>query len=131
VKVHPSALKHGVSPDPRRELGRRGLLGGQGDDGVDGLGAPRVLLAGLGRDPLRPAGDLDGLRGSGEAEPTRGLGDGDDLQGAFLDPAVRPGGAGVADRDLLPGQCLEPLEQSWLVALRTDQLGVPRARAGR
>jgi hypothetical protein len=116
-----TVLDEPVGPDPGGQFGGRGLLGGQGDGGVDSLGAPGVLLAGLGGDPLGPTGDLDGLGGAGEAEPVGGVGDGDDLQGAFLDPAVCPGRAGVADRDLLPGQRLESLEQSGLVALGADQ----------
>jgi len=43
-----TVLDEPVRPDPVREFGGGGLLGGQGDDGVDDLGAPGVLLARLG-----------------------------------------------------------------------------------
>ncbi len=116
-----SVLDEPVRSDPAGQFGGGGLLGGQGDDGVDDLGAPGVLLPGLGSDPLGPADDLDGLGGAGEPEPPGGVGDGDDLQGSFLDPPVRPACGGVPEGYVLPRQLLEAFEQAGLVALRTYQ----------
>jgi hypothetical protein len=64
-----------------------GLLGGQGDDRVDGLASLTAFAVGLLLvlvDRAAGASDPDGLSGVWEAESGR---DGDDLQGARLDPA--------------------------------------------
>ena len=66
-----------VAADPDRELGWRGLAGGQRGDGVAGLGAPSAA-----GDAAGPAGDLDGLGGVGEKQAR---GDGDRFDDAFLD----------------------------------------------
>jgi hypothetical protein len=76
-----------------------GVGAGEAGDGVDGL--PGGLPGG---GVLAPAGDLDGLAGVGEVQPADVSG----LQGAGLDTAM-PGVAGLAgDRDLAPGQGLDP-----------------------
>jgi hypothetical protein len=90
-----------VAADKGRELGGGGLPGGQAGDGVDGFGAPFLLVEFAGA-----AGELDGLEGVREQDPGR---DGDGFEGAFLHPAMTPASAGVSDRDLCPGQDLELL----------------------
>ena len=110
-----------VVADPGGQFGRCGLLCGQCADGVDGLGAPPEVLtcAPLGVDRSALADDLDGLGGVWEAESG---GHGDGFQGAFLDPPVAAGAAGVAGRDVLPRQRFEPVVLALLIALSQLQV---------
>src|SRR5205814_7686482 len=80
-----------------------GVLGGQGD-GVEG-GFP----GGLGADGAG-TGDPDGLLGVGGRQAAGG-GHGEGLDGAGLPASVTGCVAGVADRDVGPGQRLELCEQ--------------------
>jgi hypothetical protein len=107
-----------VAPEPAGQLVGMCLVGGQGSDGVDGLGAPLGALAGAGCEGPGAAHDLDRLGGVGE--PETGL-DGGDLRGAFLDAAVTAAGLGVPDGDVRPRLALEGLAQGRLVALDANE----------